>query len=165
MRRGTRKPLGSGKGLPPASACYATQTDHRRQVEAADVRRLKHATDKARRRPDRRHTGGRPYAMGMTIGGVHYSDTQLEAIREVARLGRSRLGMFKSSTIRRLVACGMVEAFVPEATTLAMAERGRVRYYRPTAAGKEADVIIQRSRGRQDGFSASSEPHGEGGGA
>jgi len=48
------KPLGRGDGLPPESACYATQTDHRAQVERAKRRRDKHSTVKQRRILDRR---------------------------------------------------------------------------------------------------------------
>jgi hypothetical protein len=76
--------------------------------------------------------------MGMSLGGTRYSDTQLRALREIGVLGRSRLGQYKSSTKKRLCSRGLIEVFVPEATTLAMAERGRVRYYRLTAAGVEA---------------------------
>jgi hypothetical protein len=42
----------SGAGLPPAVASYVTGSDHRRQVEAADIRRAKRRDAKRRRRLD-----------------------------------------------------------------------------------------------------------------
>jgi hypothetical protein len=42
----------SAKGLPPYCATYLTKTDHRRQVEAAEVRRAKRRDIKRRRRLD-----------------------------------------------------------------------------------------------------------------
>jgi hypothetical protein len=42
----------SAKGLHPDCATYLTQTDHRRQVEAAAVRRAKRRDIKRRRRLD-----------------------------------------------------------------------------------------------------------------
>ncbi len=44
----------SGKGLPPESAAYATQTDHRSQVRRADARRAKHAKVKKEREYNKR---------------------------------------------------------------------------------------------------------------
>jgi hypothetical protein len=81
--------------------------------------------------------------MGMSLGGTRYSDTQLRALREIGVLGRSRLGQYKSSTKKRLCSCGLIEVFVPEATTLAMAERGR---WRPSdgsgrATGRDDETV------------------------
>jgi hypothetical protein len=81
--------------------------------------------------------------MGIYLGGAQYSHTQIQALLEVADRGQSRLESFQIRTRRRLARCGLIEAFVPEATTLAMAERGRVRYYRLTEAGRAAAAAIR----------------------
>ncbi len=44
----------NGKGLPPECAVYATQTDHRSQVQRADARRAKAQRVKLQRELDKR---------------------------------------------------------------------------------------------------------------
>lgn len=81
--------------------------------------------------------------MGMYLGGTLYSDAQILALMEVAGAGQSRLSRYQIRTRRRLARCGLIELFMPEATTLTMAERGRVHYYRLTEAGKAAAAAVR----------------------
>jgi hypothetical protein len=84
----------------------------------------------------------------MTIGGFRLSDTQRAVL--VSLHDYSTLGQWNRRTRTSLVRLGLIESFVPEARTLAMAERGRVRYYRLTTAGKTmVEVITKQLKARK----------------
>jgi hypothetical protein len=84
----------------------------------------------------------------MRIGGLEVSSFQCDVLAFLVKHGSSRLGTWNKRTVRALQRRGLIESFVPDATTLAMAERGRVHYYRLTAAGKAANRMIrEQSRG------------------
>jgi hypothetical protein len=86
----------------------------------------------------------------MTIGGVHVSEAQFLAMARIVEAG-GQISVLRmhSRTGGALVRLGFAEMFVPEANTYAMAARGRVRYYRLTAAGKEAIVGLRRRYDRK----------------
>lgn len=85
--------------------------------------------------------------MPRNLGGIRYTDAQLRAVRELGVLGHSTLVGFRARTTKRLVSCGLVESFVPEAASFAQASRGRVRHYRLTKAGREAYLLIREEGG------------------
>ena len=68
------------------------------------------------------------------------TDTQRKALRHLdGCVGNvATLSQFRKPTVDALATMGLVERFIPEATTYAAAARGRVPYYRLTAEGRKA---------------------------
>lgn len=81
----------------------------------------------------------------MTVGGFKVSEPQFVALLKLLEKERiiagnldGRGGGIQRRTAKALISLGLIETFVPDATSYAMAVRGRARYYRLTAAGTEA---------------------------
>ena len=74
----------------------------------------------------------------MTIGGIRISEARFVLLSRLLEQGSAAVGSLNPATARSLHSLGLIEMFVPDATTYAMAARGRVRYYRLSAAGVEA---------------------------
>jgi hypothetical protein len=80
----------------------------------------------------------------MTIGGIKISEPKFIVLSQLLEHGEVATRSVHGRTGGALLAEGLIEVFVPEARTLAMAERGRVKYYRLTAAGREAILGVKR---------------------
>jgi hypothetical protein len=83
----------------------------------------------------------------MTIGGIAISEAKFIALSALLERGKIPVvvnGGIHRRTASSLMADGLIEMFVPDATTFSMAARGRVRYYRLTAAGEEAIRGVKR---------------------
>lgn len=81
----------------------------------------------------------------MTIGGFRVTEKQFIALSRLLAQGRiiavgsnGAGGGIHQRTAKSLVSLGLIETFVPDAETYAMAARGRARYYRLTKVGTEA---------------------------
>lgn len=74
----------------------------------------------------------------MTVGGIRITESQFRVLSWLQKQGKAANTTVNFRTASSLMGMGLVEVFVPEATNYAMASRGRVRYYRLTAAGEEA---------------------------
>jgi hypothetical protein len=78
----------------------------------------------------------------MTIGGMRITEAQFGFLSKLLKHGR---GLSSDPRTREaLMARGLIEWFVPDADSYAMAARGRVRYCRLTKAGVEAARGLQK---------------------
>jgi hypothetical protein len=80
----------------------------------------------------------------MTIGGFRVSEAQYIVLLELQIEKRLAVGQIWNPTAVALARLGLIEMFVPDAETYAMAARGRVRYYRLTKAGKVAVRCLKK---------------------
>jgi DNA-binding PadR family transcriptional regulator len=71
--------------------------------------------------------------------------TQYRLLTHLRDFGKSTLLATRPTTVATLLRRGLIEGFVPEATTFTEAVRGRVRYYRLTDKGRRA-YSAQRKR-------------------
>ena len=74
----------------------------------------------------------------MTIAGIKISEARFIVLSRLLEQGHVAVKSINARTGDSLRSLGLIEMIVPDATTLAMASRGRVRYYRLTRAGEEA---------------------------
>lgn len=80
----------------------------------------------------------------MTIGGFRVSEAQFEVLDRIWMSGEVTTKTVHARTGASLMGMGLIEMSVPTANTYAMAARGRMRYYRLTAAGKEAITGLKK---------------------
>jgi hypothetical protein len=80
----------------------------------------------------------------MTIGGIRISEAKFIVLSRLLEQDEVNVKSVNARTASALLVEGLIETFVPDARTLAMAERGRVRYYRLTKAGREAILGVKR---------------------
>jgi hypothetical protein len=79
----------------------------------------------------------------MTIGGIRISKPQMRVISDLASRGSFAETTVDGRTRKALHAAGLVETFIPDATTFSMAARGRVRHLRLTKAGQQTADLMQ----------------------